>query len=124
MSEEIRELTAEEKAAQEALDQKLAACETEDEAYEVVMREIMPGGDSEELGEDALDLVVGGMSNATAIKIVSSAYWDLCIRKKKSCGYSTKQIQEALKICDRLNNAVKGVSISALKWGLKKLGIL
>lgn len=125
MSEEIRELTAEEKAAKEALDRKLAECTTEEGAYNVIMREMGLEKDSEELNEDALDLVVGGsMSIATALKVVSTSYWDLCIAKKGTTPYSMKQINEAFDILERANDKVlKTTTGILLKYALATIGL-
>ena len=79
--------------------------------------------ESEELSEDDLEMVVGGMSNAQAIAIVSNAYWDLCIMNKKKSKYSANQIYEAMNKCDKLNTKIKGVSIKGLeRLVIKKFG--
>ena len=74
---------------------------SEAEVYEWVMNQMVPGTEGDELSEDALEMVAGGMSSSQAWKIMSTAYWDLCICGKKKTRYSDKQIFEAMKICDK-----------------------
>lgn len=74
---------------------------SEEEFYEWVMSDMLPEAEGDELSEEALELVTGGMSDAKAWKIMTTAYWDLCVCGKKKTQYSDKQIQEAMKICDK-----------------------
>ena len=74
--------------------------ESEAEVYEWVMSQMVET-EGEELSEDALEMVAGGMSGSQAWKIVSTSYWDLCVCGKKKTKYSDKQIFEAMKICDK-----------------------
>lgn len=74
---------------------------SEGEVYDWVMSQMLPETEGDELPEEALDMVAGGMSDSKAWKIVSSAYWDLCICKKKKSKYSDKEVFEALSICDK-----------------------
>ena len=75
--------------------------QSEAEVYEWVMSQMVET-EGEELSEDALEMVAGGMSTAQAWKIVSTVYWEYnVLKRKKSANYSSKQIMEALKICDK-----------------------
>ena len=113
---EMEKMTQEMEAMQAELAEK---CKSEDDVLAMLAGDALP--ESEELSEDDLEIVAGGMSNSQAIKIVSTAYWDLCICKKKKTKYSDKQIQQAMKKCDKLNTKVQGVCIDTIIWGLKKL---
>ena len=104
----------------EAMNQEIAAtCKSEEDVYALFSSSMLPEG--EELSEDDLEMVAGGMSNAQAIAIVAGAYWDLCILKKKKTKYSASQIYEAINKCDKINTKIKNVSIEALKWAAKKV---
>ena len=113
--EEMKDLTPEEREAKERLDQKLAGCTSEDEAYRVIMGE-MNSDSNGELDETALDMVAGGMSAPEAIKIITVSYWDLCVRKRMP-PYSRGQIDEALRIGDKLHSQCP----RAMWWCVKKL---
>lgn len=89
--------------------------ESEAEVYEWVMSQ-MVATEGDELSEDALDMVAGGMSSGQAWKIMSTAYWDLCICGKRKTKYSDKQIFEAMRICDKHVNALGSGCKSILKW--------
>lgn len=82
---------------------------------------LIPGEDGEELPEEALDMVAGGMSNAKAITIVASCYWNNVVLKKKTWAYSGSQVKEAIKIVDGLNSKLRGACTSTIIWGVKKL---
>lgn len=59
--------------------------------------------DREELSEEDLELVSGGMSDMQALEVISTAYQDLCVKKKGSTKYSNTQIYEALNRCHGMN---------------------
>lgn len=97
---------------------KVNSCDTEEDFLKAIVNVV--SGDAE-LKEDDLQLVVGGMSNGEAINIVASAYWDLCIRKKRKSKYSNKQINDALAKCDEMNDKLLKGSVAAMIWGIKVL---
>lgn len=90
--------------------------ESEAEVYDWVMSQMLPDAEGEELSEDALEMVAGGMSDSQAWKIMSTAYWDLCICGKKKTKYSDKQIQEAMKICNKHVQKFGSGCKTILKW--------
>ena len=96
MREEINGLTPEEQEAKARLDQKLAGCTTEEEAYRIVMGEMNPDSNGE-LDEASLDMVAGGMSGLEAVKIVTVSYWAICVQKRTP-PYSRQQIGEAVRL--------------------------
>lgn len=79
--------------------------ESEAEVYEWVMSQ-MVATEGDELSEDALDMVAGGMSTVQALKIISTAYWDYGVQRKKKSSYSSTQIVEAIKICEKYAKSV------------------
>lgn len=93
--------------------------ESEAEVYDWVMSQMVPGAEGDELSEEALDMVAGGMSDAQAWKIMSTAYWDLCICGKKKTKYSDKKIFEAMKICDKHVNKFGNGCKKILDWFFK-----
>lgn len=120
MSEQINEMELQRQF--EEMNARVAeTCQSEEDVMKLFGG--LPEGGNGELKEEDLAMVVGGMSTWKAIQIVSVAYWDLCIKKKKKTSYSDKQIFEALRVVDKANTVVKGVSLAALTWGLRKLGI-
>lgn len=89
---------------------------SEEELYEWVMSEMLPETEGDELSEEALEMVVGGMSDSKAWKIMTTAYWDLCICGKKKTQYSDKQIYEAMKICDKKVQKFGNTCKNILNW--------
>lgn len=90
--------------------------QSEEEFHEWVMSQMIPETEGDELSEDALDMVAGGMSSGQAWKIMTAAYWDLCICGKKKTKYSDKQIFEAMKICDKHVNKFGKYCREILTW--------
>lgn len=117
MPEEINEMER-----QKRLDE-LNAKVTETCRSEKDLAALMNGGEpvdeSGELSAEALDLVVGGMSKAKAIIVVSKAYWDLCICHKKKTSYSDKEIFEALDICEKMRAKLYNLPFRDLAWAIK-----
>lgn len=112
MSEEIKELTAEELAVKERMDAKLADCTTEEEAYRAIMGEVNAGANGE-LNEADLELVAGGMSAPEALKIISVTYW-YALRHQNG-PYSRNQVAEAVRIGDKLHKQCP----KAMLWCIK-----
>ena len=78
---------------------------SEEEMYAWAMSQVLPDAEGEELPEESLELVTGGVSTSKAIQIISTAYWDLCIKKKKKTKYTDKEIYGAInKINKNLNS--------------------
>lgn len=78
-------------------------CRSGEDVFKQLCNQMIPKTGKEELSEEDLDLVSGGMSDMQALEVVSTAYWDLCVKKKGSTKYSDLQIYEALNSCHRLN---------------------
>lgn len=78
-------------------------CQNADEMYQKICSQMLPPADKEELSGEALELVIGGMADMQALEIISTAYWDLCVKKKVSTKYSDTQIYEALNKCHGMN---------------------
>lgn len=94
--------------------------QNEAEVEEWVMSQMLPETEGDELPEEALDMVAGGMSYTQAWKIVTVAYWEFNVQKKKKSSYSTKQIMEAIKLCDKQMNVVGQASKDILRWAWNK----
>ena len=115
----MAELTKEELKQVEELQQKVEAqCQSPEDVEKLFKSDLLPKGD--ELSEEALGLVAGGMSVPQGLKIISTAYWDLCVRKKSKTSYSNRQIEEAFNVVEK---ASKTATIIAWKIALRKLGI-
>ena len=94
--------------------------QNEAELEEWVMSQMVPETEGDELSEEALEMVAGGMSYTQAWKIVTTAYWELNVQKKKKSSYSSKQIMEALKKCDKQVGFVGKASKDILRWAWDK----
>ncbi len=90
-----------------ALEQDLQNCANEEEAYKVLAKTMLPGGEDGELSEAALEMVAGGMSNWEAIQIVTDTFWDFNIKKRKKPRHDADDIYEALRKCDKMNGKVR-----------------
>ena len=62
---------------------------------------------NEELTEEELEMVMGGMSDMQAMEVISTAYWDLCVKKKANTRFSKTQIYEALNRCHAINRRTR-----------------
>ena len=93
--------------------------QSEAEVYEWVMSQMLPDEDGDELSEESLEMVAGGMAASQAWKIMSTAYWDLCICGKKKTKYSDKQIFEAIRVCDKSFSKLGDNCKVILKWFAK-----
>lgn len=82
---------------------ELESFQSSADVLRMMHEEMLPEAEKEELSEDDLELVMGGMSDMQAMEVVSTAYWDLCVNKKGSTQYSKNQIYEALNKCHVLN---------------------
>lgn len=92
---------------------------SEEEMYAWAMSQVLPDAEGEELPEESLELVTGGVSTSKAIQIISTAYWDLCIKKKKKTKYTDKEIYGAInKINKNLNSLGNGCT-QIIKWGVE-----
>ena len=92
---------------------------SEEEMYAWAMSQVLPDAEGEELPEESLELVTGGVSTSKAIQIISTAYWDLCIKKKKKTKYTDKEIYGAInKINKNLNSLGNGCT-QIIKWGIE-----
>lgn len=78
-------------------------CQSGDDVWKQLYSQMLPSSDKEELSEEDLELVIGGMSDMQSLEIISTAYWDLCVKKKGSTKYSNTQIYEALNKCHGMN---------------------
>ena len=78
-------------------------CQNADEIYQRICSQMLPTTDKEEVSEEDLEQVTGGMSEMQALEVVKTAYWDLCVNKKGSTKYSSTQIYEALNRCHAMN---------------------
>ena len=76
----------------------------------------------QELSEEDLAVVVGGMSSLKAAQVVAVTYYEIC-RYGKFKTYSAKDINEAVRITDGSMKVLNAASWKALKWGLKQLGL-
>ncbi len=90
-------------------------CQSAEDVFALLSKDALPEGEDGELSEEDLELVAGGMSKTKAVKVVSTAYWDLCIKKKKKTSYSMDEIMEALKICDKMNSKAQEAILNFLK---------
>lgn len=93
---------------------KINGMESADELYEEVQKELFSDGDSEELSEENLDMVVGGMSKWKAVQIVTVAYYDMCRYGYSDRTYKWSTIKEALDICDKMAVKVRNWSVGTL----------
>ena len=64
---------------------------------------MFPTSENDELSEEELEFVGGGMSSMQALEVISTAYYDLCVKKKEKTSYTHTQIYEALNVCHRMN---------------------
>lgn len=78
-------------------------CQSGADVFREICSQMLPSSDKEELSEEDLELVIGGMSDMQSLEIISTAYWDLCVKKKGSTKYSNTQIYEALNKCHGMN---------------------
>ena len=107
--------------AMKDLEAKLAAeLQSPEELEAMILGGLPVGAAEEELSEEDLDFVFGGMSDNQAARIVSTAYWDLCVKKKSSTRYSGKQIRDALEICGGKGGKVGNFDISVVRAGLTR----
>ena len=102
---------------------KLMKCNGEDEAkklwadYGVDLEaelKSVEADDNGELNEEALGNVVGGMSHAQAWNICLSAYSYIIRGKAAQFPYSSSQIKEAQRVCQK-------DCIGVIKWGVTKI---
>ncbi len=77
--------------------------ESDEDVFRYLCGQMLPVSENEELTEDELELVMGGMSDMQAMEVISTAYWDLCVKKKSNTKYSRTQIYEALNRCHAIN---------------------
>lgn len=80
-----------------------SVCKSGADVFKQFCSQMLPPADKEELSEDDLEFVMGGMSDMQALEVISTAYWDLCVKKKGSTKYSKTQIYEALNRCHGMN---------------------
>ena len=73
------------------------------DVFKWICSQNLPSGDQEELTEEELEFVAGGMSDMQALEVISTAYYDLCVKKKGKTSYTKPQIYEALNVCHRMN---------------------
>ncbi|MDE7312113.1 MAG: hypothetical protein K2N87_10940 [Eubacterium sp.] len=121
MSEEIKEMGIGDAELEEFNKLMQEKCKSEEDAINLVMGEMAPGQDSGELTEDDLEFVAGGVSKMNAVRCVTSAYWNMCVLGKKSCGYSADYIYESLRVVDGMMNEAASQCGSTLKKAWRTL---
>lgn len=77
------------------------------DVFRHLCEQMLPESENEELTEEDLELVMGGMSDMQALEVISTAYWDLCVKKKANTKYSRTQIYEALNRCHAVNRRTR-----------------
>ena len=77
------------------------------DVFRYLCGQMLPISEDNELTEDDLEFVMGGMSDMQALEVISTAYWDLCVNKKANTKYSKAQIYDALNRCHALNRRTK-----------------
>lgn len=92
---------------------------SEEEMCAWAMSQILPEAEGEELPEESLELVTGGVSTSKAIQIVTTAYWDLCVLKKRKTKYTDKEIFAAINKIDKNLNSLGDGCTQIIKWGEK-----
>ena len=92
---------------------------SEEEMYAWAMSQVLPEAEGEELPEESLELVTGGVSTTKAIQIVTTAYWDLCVLKKKKTKYKDTEIFDAIKKINKNLNSLGDGCTQIIKWGVK-----
>lgn len=80
-----------------------ATCKSGADVFKWICSQTLPTGDHDELSEEELEFVAGGMSEMNAMEVIAAAYYDLCVKKKGKTSYSDSQIYEALNVCHRMN---------------------
>lgn len=78
-------------------------CKSGADVFKWICSQTLPTGDHDELSEEELDFVAGGMSDMQALEVIATAYYDLCVKKKGKTSYTNTQIYEALNVCHRMN---------------------
>ena len=78
-------------------------CKSGADVYRWICNQMLPTGENDELSEEDLEFVGGGLSHMRAIEVVGTAYYDLCVKKKGTTIYTHEQIYEALNVCHRMN---------------------
>lgn len=76
----------------------------------------MDTSENDELNEDALDMVMGSISNFRAIQIVSDSIWDIYVLQKDSTRYSIQKILETFNICEELGMKTSKGLMKLAKW--------
>lgn len=82
-------------------------CSSGEDVYQWICEQMLPAEESDELSEDSLEFVTGGMADHKALQIISTAYWDLVVEKRGKTRYSDLQIFEALNHCHRISRQAK-----------------
>ncbi len=78
-------------------------CKSSVDIYRWICNQMFPTSENDELSEEELEFVGGGMSSMQALEVISTAYYDLCVKKKEKTSYTHTQIYEALNVCHRMN---------------------
>ena len=84
-----------------------STCKSGADVFKWICNQTLPSGDNDELLEEDLEFVAGGMSDMNALEVIAIAYYDLCVKKKGKTSYTDKQIYEALNVCHRMNRRNK-----------------
>ena len=90
-----------------AVDELEITLESGEDVFKHLCSQMLPVSENEELTEEDLELVMGGMSDMQALEVISTAYWDLCVKKKANTKYSRTQIYEALNRCHAVNRRTR-----------------
>lgn len=90
-----------------AVDELEITLESGEDVFKHLCSQMLPASENEELTEEDLELVMGGMSDMQALEVISTAYWDLCVKKKANTKYSRTQIYEALNRCHAVNRRTR-----------------
>ncbi len=78
-----------------------------EDVFRYLCSQMLPVSENEELTEEELEMVMGGMSDMQAMEVISTAYWDLCVKKKANTRFSKTQIYEALNRCHAINRRTR-----------------